>query len=184
MKKKTKNRVVNVCVVIAICLLIFYALIPLFMITGIWDYFIYNKSVSTKEDVFRMVEENQEEFERIVEDMKVLLEQSGENIIVLRGRCEYREKGIKSSLFKKYPICMLSIKNGDVDVIVKFYLTFCPKEYTYWGIYYTKNDEPSSWGDGTLEEDNGIYVQQIKGSYKYETEKITDHWYYFQCWSR
>ena len=108
-KKKTKNKIVNVCVAIVICLLIFYALIPLFMITGIWVYFIYNKSVSTKEDVFRMVEDNQEEFERIVADMKVLLEQSDENVIILRGRRECRSHGVKSSLLKTYPISTLSI---------------------------------------------------------------------------
>ena len=179
--KKQKNKIVNVCVAIGICLLIFYALIPLFMITGIWDYFIYNKSVSAKEDVFRMVEDNQEEFEKIVEDMKALLEQSDEDIILLDGRREYRKNGIKSPLFKKYPIYSLSIKkrNGNFEIFLD--LTFCPKEYSYWGIYYVENDNPSPWYMNVeLEKKDTVYIQE-EGYFKYETEKITDHWYYYQC---
>ena len=39
------------------------------------------------------------------------------------------------------------------------------------------------WGKDDYEENNGVYSQ--KGSYyEYETEKIKDNWYYYQCVAR
>lgn len=172
-----------IVIFLVVGLFLFFLSIPFLMLIGVWDYFIYNKSVSTKEDVFEMVLENQMEFEKIVADMKVLLEDSNEDIIILDGREEYREQGIKSLLFKQYPISAVSVKNCDLVYEVSIHLQFCPKGYTYWGVYYTDDDEPSTWGVGTLEECDGIYTQE--GSYfKYETQRIVEHWYYYQCWTR
>ena len=52
--------------------------------------------------------------------------------------------------------------------------------YEYFSVYYSENDEPLGWEDGSAleEEKEGFFVQ--RGSYyAYETEKITDHWYYY-----
>lgn len=172
-----------IVILLVVGLFLFFLSIPFLMLIGVWDYFVYNKSVSTKEDVFEMVLENQEEFEKIVAGMKTLCKDNQEHFILLEGRNEYRKQKIKSPLFKRYPISTVSVDSQEHGYEISIGLAFCPKEYTYWGVYYTDDDEPSTWGVGTLEEDDGVYTQE--GSYfKYETERIVEHWYYYQCWTR
>lgn len=77
---------------------------------------------------------------------------------------------------------MLPIDEGVIRI--RFYFKYPPKPYSYWGIEYRDNGEPPTWGlEKPLEEEDGIYTE-VGSFYKFETEKITDNWYYFQCWTR
>lgn len=134
--------------------------------------------------MFQMVIDEQEELELLVQEMKSRLDQSEKTFIRYSEKEEYKANGLESDLFDKYPIIGVSIdsenQNGQLEVTLDF--TFCPAHYTYWGVYYTNDGEPSSWG-GELEEVEGV-LTEIGSYYKYETEKIVGNWYYWQCMTR
>lgn len=162
--------------------IVYNIFIILYTIGGIEDHLTYKDSLKTKEDVFRMIYDNQEEYEKLVSDMADILEESGVDFILLEKIEDYKAYGIESSLLKDYPIIYISPerhKNGYLEV--DFSLTFTPPLYNYWGVYYSESGNALDWGaGGELIEENGIFTQ--RGSYFiYETEKIKDNWYYYQC---
>ncbi len=149
---------------------------------GIGDHLTYKDSLKSKEDVFQMIYNNQEEYEKLVTDMINILEESEEKLILLDKKEEYVSYGIESSLLEDYPIIsMSSRKREDNYIKVDFGFTFTPPMYNYWGVYYSESGNALDWGaGGELIEENGIFVQ--RGSYFiYETEKIIENWYYYQC---
>lgn len=149
-----------------------------------WDHIEYKHSVKTKEDVFQMIEERQEQYMDLVYNMETLLDENGVDWISC-DKTEYCAKEFESSLFKEYPIHSVVAKENEENVVfIDVQLLFPPKPYAYWGIYYSSSDMPFGWGGkGELIEEKGDYVEY--GSYyKYETEKITDNWYYYQCYTR
>lgn len=159
-----------------------------FFLFDIDQYLQYNFKISSKESLIEAFLENQSEFERIASEMKRIYESDNEHIIILRGRAEYREKGLESAVFKDIPISQLSIldsENIGLEIAFGCASAFCPEDYTYWGIYYSESGLPRPWGEGELEMmGEGYYVHEVLGQFYYETEKITDNWYYYQCWCR
>lgn len=192
MKNKDKVKVFfqvsgsTVAIVIAEILLVFLFMIGLFFacLFGLGDYMNYRHSIKTKADVFQMLEEHETEYMDLAYNMETMLQESGENMISC-NKSEYQDKGYDSSLFKKYPICSVMAKEKDGELIqIDIDFVFPPNPYTYWGIYYSPTDEPLDWNGGReLQEDNGIYTEY--GSYyRYETERIKENWYYYQCYTR
>lgn len=187
--KKMIKAIMVFFIAIVVGLICFWTLC-MFIFLRIDDYFKYKHSVSSKEEMFQMVIEEQEELELLVQEMKDRLDQSEKDFILYYSEKEgyankgYEENGLESELFDKYPIFSVSIdgknQNGQLEVTLDF--TFCPNPYNYWGIYYTENGEPSSWG-GNLEEVEGV-LTETGSYYKYETEKIVGNWYYWQCMTR
>ena len=159
-----------------ICISVFG--IVLFVEMG--DHLIYKHSIKNKEDMIQMLKDNQEEYNRIAQEAEAMFLQSDKNVLIWDSRKEYNEAGLYSEIFNDYPIRVLSVDDEENGLIVEFDFTFCPNPYTYWGIYRSPDGEPSTWGQGELEEENGIYTQ-IGSYFKYETEKIIDNWYYYQC---
>lgn len=137
-----------------------------------WDHIEYKHSVKTKEDVFQMIEERQEQYMDLVYNMETLLDENGVDWVSC-DKTEYCDKGFESSLFKEYPIHSVVVKEKEENgVFIDVQLVFPPKPYEYWGIYYSSLDMPFGWGGkGELREEKGAYVEY--GSYyKYETEKM------------
>lgn len=146
----------------------------------IGDYLLYKHSIRNKEEMIQMLKDNQEEYSRIAQEAEAMFLQSDKNVLIWDSRKEFNEAGLYSEIFNDYPIRVLSVDDAENGFIVEFSFAFCPNPYTYWGIYYTSNGEPSTWGQGELEEKNGIYTQ-VGSYYTYETEWIMDNWYYYQC---
>lgn len=167
-----------------VVLILLFGVLSMFFLLRIDDYFRYKHSVSSKEEMFQMVYDEQEALELLVQEMKGRLDQSEKTFIRYSEKAEYEENGLESDLFDMYPIIGVSIDsenpNGQFEVTLDF--TFCPAHYTYWGIYYTNDGEPLSWG-GELDEVEGGFTE-IGSFYKYETEKIVGNWYYWQCMTR
>ncbi len=159
-----------------------------FFLFDIDQYLQYNFKISSKESLIEAFLENQSEFNRIAREMKRIYESDNEHIILLRGRAEYREKGLESAIFKDIPISQLSILDSeDIGLEITFGCApaFCPDDYTYWGVYFSESGLPRPWGEGELEMmGEGYYVHEVLGQFYYETEKIIDNWYYYQCWCR
>ena len=148
------------------------------------DHIKYKHSVKTKEDVFQMMEEQQDEYLNLVHDMETIMEETGEKKISY-NRQEYYDSGFDSTLFKKYPINSVIASQNEENIIrVDVHFVFPPRPYEYWGIYYSSADIPFGWGGkGELVEENEMYIEY--GSYyRYETEKIKDNWYFYQCYTR
>lgn len=142
--------------------------------------------VADKEAATAFVLEHQTELNELVSHMKEEYErQEGEAIIIMIRQEEFNtdEYIKKNSWLKRYRIRSISIHKiyEQYQVSISF-MDAPPLGYEYFRVYYAENDEPLGWGDDIelVEEREGIYVQ--RGSYYvYETEKITDHWYYYQC---
>lgn len=174
-------RIVLVIIFSAFFLIVLYVLVLSFFLFH--DYLRYNHSVSTKEEVFEMLENNQEEYELLVEKMEHLFSESNEYIIILNEKQEYKEHQLNSKILKQYPVCSISVMETDDNYQVSFDLAFPPNPNNYWGIYHMQNGLPDTWGEGELEKEGEIYVQ--RGSYFiYKTEKIKDNWYYYECCTR
>lgn len=177
--KKGKKLIVICCTVIGLYL--FTACMPLLYIfldsTGVIDNIIYGKKVPLKEEIFQLLQDNQDEFELLVEDVENILIESNEYALVLDGRREYGKKGLKSELFKQYPIKTITADN--INGILEVGFEFEIKSDKITGIYYASNGKPSIWGEEQgVEERNGLYIKE--GSYYiYETEKIIENWYYY-----
>lgn len=171
------------CIMIAVMSLIYVVLFFAWLF-DLEDHIKYKHSVKTKEDVFQMMEEEQDEYLILIHNMETIIQEEGENEISC-NRTEYQDRGFDSILFKKYPIDLVVVSKNEENIIrVDVQFVFPPRPYEYWGIYYASTDVPFGWGGkGELEEENGNYIEN--GSYyTYETEKITDNWYYYQCYTR
>lgn len=141
--------------------------------------------VADKEAATAFVPEHQTELNELVSHMKEEYERKeGEAIIIMIRQEEFNtdEYIKKNSWLKRYRIRSISIHKIYEQYQVSISFMDAPLGYEYFSVYYAENDEPLGWGDDIelVEEREGIYVQ--RGSYYvYETEKITDHWYYYQC---
>ena len=180
MKKEKKQKTIIVCSMV-ICLFLIATCVPLLYIfldsIGVIDDIIYGKYVPSKEEIFQLLKDNQDEFEILAGDVEGILLKSGEYALVLDGRREYAKNGLKSELLKKYPIKTISADN--INEIMEVRFDFEIKSDSIIGIYYVSDGEPSIWGDDQgIEKNNGVYTK--KGSYYiYETEKIIGNWYYY-----
>lgn len=138
--------------------------------------------IRSKEEMFQFVIENQEELNQVVEEMK---ERYGDEKMVILEKNDKATQTLLhvSKLFKSYSVNYISI--GSIDEIkdIDILFAYTPQGYSYWGIYHSKTGEAADWGEG-LEwiENDGKYVQ-IGSYFKYETEKIIDNWYYYQCYA-
>ena len=180
-KKTLLISIVGIYAIVMIYIsLICISVIGIVLFVEMGDHLLYKHSIRNKEDMIQMLKDNQEEYSRIAQEAEEIFLQSEKGILVLDNRKEYNEAGLYSEIFNDYPICSLSANDEENGIVVEFDFTFCPNPYTYWGIYRTPDGEPSTWGQGKLEEENGIYTQ-IGSYFKYETEKIIDNWYYYQC---
>ena len=109
------------------------------------DHIKYKHSVKTKEDVFQMMEEQQDEYLNLVHDMETIMEETGEKKISY-NRQEYYDSGFDSTLFKKYPINSVIASQNEENIIrVDVHFVFPPRPYEYWGIYYSSADIPFGW---------------------------------------
>lgn len=178
------NLIKKILLILSVMILILFILMALFLGFFLFgDYLLYNHSVSTKEEVFEMLENNQEEYELLVQKMEHLFSESNEHIIILDGKQEYKEHQLNSGILKQYPVCSISVMETDDNYQVSFDLAFPPNPNNYWGIYHMQNGLPDTWGEGELEKEGEIYVQ--RGSdFIYKTEKIKDNWYYYECCTR
>lgn len=179
--KKIIVVIIGIFIVIVAGLMCFWMLCMFFFLR-IDDYFKYKHSVSSKEEMFQMVIDEQEELELLVQEMKSRLDQSEKTFISYSEKEGYKENELESDLFDKYPIIAVTAKIRDGEFKLTVDCTFCPNPYTYWGVYYTENGEPSGW-IGELEEVEGV-LTEIGSYYKYETENIVENWYYWQCMTR
>lgn len=177
--KKGKKLIAVCCMVI--CLYLLVACMPLLYIlldsTGVIDNIIYGKEVPSKDEIFQLLQDNQNEFELLVGDVEALLLNSDEYALYLDGRLEYAKSSLKSELLKQYPIRAIAVHNSNGILEVDF--RFEIKSNKIIGIYYVSDGKPSFWsGDRGGEENNGAYIQ--KGPrYNYETEQIIGNWYYY-----
>lgn len=141
--------------------------------------------VADKEAATAFVLEHQTELNELVSHMKEEYERGeGKDVITMIRKEEFHadEYIKKNSWLKRYRIRSISIHKIYEQYQVCIAFIDAPSSYEYFEVYYAEDDEPLGWGDDTelVEEREGIYVQ--RGSYYvYETEKITDHWYYYQC---
>lgn len=174
----------KILLILSVMILIVFILMALFLGFFLFgDYLLYNHSVSTKEEAFEMLKNNQEEYELLMQKMEDLFNESNEYSIKLNGKHEYKEHQLNSEILKQYPVRSISVKKIEENYKVSFHLAFPPNPNNYWGIYHMQNGLPDTWGEGELEKEGEIYVQ--RGSYFiYKTEKIKDNWYYYECCTR
>ena len=178
MKKERKT--IIVCSMI-ICLYLIATCVPLLYIfldsIGVIDNIIYGKYVPSKEEIFQLLKDNQDEFEMLAGDVEGILLKSDEYALVLDGKREYAKNGLGSELLKKYPIKTITARNPNGILKVNFRFEIQSDSIT--GIYYVSDGKPSFWsGDRGGEENNGVYVQ-TGPRYNYEAEKIIGNWYYY-----
>ena len=177
MSRKQKI-VLFIVVFIVVCLAFFFRL---------WFATLCNRiKISNREEMFQFVLDNQEELSGIVDEMINLYEANDEKVIILDKNNEKEWKQLElqnvddffNGYFVKY-ISADTLHDGPIRVSILFALT--PKGYDYWGIYYTEDGKPDDWGGGTELIKQGDTYVQIGSYYRYETEKILDNWYYYQC---
>jgi|GEM_PF-2060799 len=191
-KQKKERKAASWCLrllYVSICLLVLYAFV--FILEFLFPYRNTTK-IKSKEEMFQFVIEHQEELEQIVKDMEEASEVNEDDVILI-----YRDNALLldeervkinsvSKMFKAFSIYRVAIavyaleENFEVD----FSFAYVPTGYDYWGIYYRSDDTVRFWNaGGEVQEENGVYTQ-IGSYYKYETEKIIDNWYYYQCDTR
>lgn len=141
--------------------------------------------VADKEAATAFVLEHQPELNNLVERMKEEYEkEKRENKILLIEGSEFPTYSFLDDFkwLKQYRIVFIAIDKSGGPYKVDILFADAPSGYEYFSIYFSENDEPLGWEDGSelKEEKEGFFVQ--RGSYYIlETEKITDHWYYYQC---
>ena len=141
--------------------------------------------VADKEAAKVFVLEHRTELDNLVEQMKEEYEkEKRENKILLIDRNKFSTFNFlnDSKWLKQYRIVFIAIDKRDGTYTMDILFADSHSGYEYFSVYYSENDEPLGWEDGSAleEEKEGFFVQ--RGSYyAYETEKITDHWYYYQC---
>lgn len=145
--------------------------------TGVIDDIVYGSHIPSKEESFQMVYENQEELEVLVEDVGQILQSSGRNAISVTGKLEFKKNKLTHSVLKEYPI--KEIAANSIGHTLQVVFTYRVDSNVCQGIYYIFENSPCFWGENTgIEETDGVYTK--RGSYYiYETEKITEHWYYY-----
>lgn len=86
-------------------------------------WFRFPKKIETKEEMFSFVENNQEELEKIVEELILLYRESDEHVICIRSE-SYTEVGFHEAddIIKNYPVYLIGIskKNRGIDVSFHF----------------------------------------------------------------
>jgi len=139
--------------------------------------------------MFQFVIENREELEQIVEDMKAFYEKNDRRVIFMsRDNFVLEDESVKldsvKKLYKNFSAASVAAENLEDVFEVQFFFAYVPSGYDYWGIYYKSDDTVHLWWTGgEVQEENGVYTE-IGSFYKYETEKIIDNWYYYQCNTR
>ncbi len=171
----------------SICLIVLCAFV--FILQFFFPYRNTTK-IKSKEEMFQFVIEHQKELEQIVKDMGEACEMNGDDIIII-----YRDDTVlleKNSveidsvkkLYKNFSAARIDAVNSEDIFKVQFFFAYVSSGYDYWGIYYKSDDTVSLWWTGgEVQEENGVYTE-VGSFYKYETEKIIDNWYYYQCDTR
>lgn len=160
------------------------------LINPFW--FRFPKKIKTKEEMFSFVENNQEELEKIVEELILLYRESDEYVICIRSE-SYTEVGFHEAddIIKNYPVYLIGIsERKDRGIDVSFHFRGASAELfddpwaasRYWGIRYIEDGEPVSEMEGTeMEKQGDEYVDSKQGMYEYRTERVVGNWYYYQC---
>jgi len=187
-----------------ILLIIFIVVIALIMaVTAMWFYIRYklkirpSSSVGTKEELITHFLDNQEAFEKAVENIE-----KNDYPEEIYGDWVSRREGAKYSIYYKntedddiidlflnkewYLDSIITEKNSETsDECIIFVQYNTIGGYNYWGIYYTPNDTYVGW-DGlkrfkpTETKDDGYYFEGY--GCEYYTEKICDNWWYFDTY--
>lgn len=154
-------------------------------------WFRFPKKIKTKEEMFSFVENNQEELEIIVEKLIVFYRESDmERNVFIMGK-SYMESGFHEAddIIRNYSIESIWLNDDEEDgVVVSFCFDDAPAFpdtlglSRSWGIRYVVSGEPVATGmaESEMEKQGNTYVRNVEGMYKYETERITGNWYYFQ----
>ena len=180
--KNQSDVIVSFFIVFCFCVLIFG------IATNTLDYIVYfnRTKITTKDEMFQFVTNNQKELEQIVQEVISTSVEMNESRLLIEGKNKKKHatSNIKK-LMKKYPIKSIYMKKDeDGTVKVKFEFAFCPEKTTYWGIYYTSDGEPAKWGatkEDMQVDENNVYTET--GSfYVNTTENIVGNWYIYQCW--
>ena len=181
MMEKSRNHLFKIVILgLTVSVVVFAAIFLriVFLQTGTSDQNAVR--LTTKEEVFQMVEENQSELEEMVSEMRELYQKEGKYVHIEKGEEKYDVQKVKE-VMDTYSIKWISAgKLNEREMFeVQIGLGFIRPE-TIWGFYYTEDGEPLSYGEGELVKADNIYIQ--KGNrIEYETEKIVGNWYYYQC---
>jgi len=163
-------------------LLIICILSSIVLSAGLYFQKISNQiQVFADEELLQVFEDNQTEFELVLKE--ICSKNESLPFIVYNYSHERKDYDLLDGFFEKYPIERIAMNDSPNGIYVKFSFDTDNTKYDYLGIYYSVNNEAVMWGKDDYEENNGVYSQ--KGSYyEYETEKIKDNWYYYQCVAR
>ena len=63
-----------------------FLVVMVVLVVDLSDYIFYKRSIETKEDVFQMIYENQGSFEQLANQVEGIYKESGEKVIILRGK--------------------------------------------------------------------------------------------------
>lgn len=188
-KQKKERKAASWCLrllYVSICLLVLYAFV--FILEFLFPYRNTTK-IKSKEEMFQFVIEHQEELEQIVKDMEEFYEKSDRRVIFMsRNNFVLEDESVKldsvKMLYKNFSADRVAARNSEDVFEVQFFFAYVPTGYDYWGIYYRSDDTVHFWdAGGEVQEENGVYTQ-IGSYYIYETERIIDNWYYYQCNTR
>lgn len=158
----------NLKIILKVCAIIIGSAVVFAFVMHLLNpfWFRFPKKIKTKEEMFSFVENNQEELEKIVEELILLYRESDEHVICIRSE-SYTEVGFHEAddIIKNYPVYLIGISESKDR-----------------GIVYVADGEPVSNMEGTeLEKQGDEYVDSIQGMYEYRTEKVVGNWYYYQC---
>lgn len=144
---------------------------------------IYEK----KEELFVFFNHHQTELDALLEEMKEAYKANGEKAIYLSndGRDGDYSFPVAEALMHEYPIMGISVNiqedsNGDKTFAIR--ISFQQVGYfiladDYWGIYYAETGRPLPHA-AELAESGGVYYSTY--GCIYETENISENWYYYR----
>ena len=143
--------------------------------------------LTCREEVFEMVIEHQDELEQMTQEIEVNWPEG--IAVMIKEERKKKEDGLETmyTFMKHYAIDAISVspihlENQEMDSVkrVKITLSFPPAGSTTWGFYYSESGEVDVMAlDGELIKIGDVY-RNSRGGYRYETELITDNWYYYQ----
>jgi hypothetical protein len=144
--------------------------------------------IESKKEMCSKVKEHQSELEELVVYLKTL----DKEITITKAERDPDDSWknyldfdnqLLPQMFEEFGIRILDTDEESVDTQKN--VTFsCERSYGYWGFYYVENDQYIGWSGSKMyypTEKEGKGYSSVSGSVYYYTEKITDHWYYFEA---
>ena len=163
---------------LSIIILVIISII-LFTIYKLYDMGRY--TIKNKDDLKEYVINDESELSSIVE---LICSYNDKNIHVINKTSENDYRKLNNTILNKifYKYKLNAIGNRYDTGTIWFYLERHKKMTSYWGFYYTKEDNPKGYFNNTDLVADGNGYKENNDITQYYTEKILPNWYYFEIY--